>query len=401
MARVARGVLAVVLLEGLLAMQPARAQAPAPQPAAAPSAPAVGRDFAEFVRDIPDPLPSSAPSAERGWEPELLRYLPQPPDQPRSLFQPPAPAGPPPPNLERYFELDPILDPPQWGQQPGWFSDVRLDVIHPHIFWGQMKHSVVTSMGRRVLVAPGAADQSWTVAPRLEIGYRLPSGFGGFSFSDRFFSTSGTGPFIGPAGSLTRTTRLGVNYSDWDYTSREYTPWTTPQASWTIQWRAGIRLAETWIDSRVDQPFAQAAASNGVFIAGNSNYTVGAGPHFGVEVDRKFTPWGLSFVNKLDIANTFTRERQLFAAATTALTPAGAPVRGTFTQNFWQQVPILNYQVGLGWQPPSYPNFKVFTGYVYEFWWQVASNSNLTPSMGGTRGSFNNQGVVFQIGLNW
>ena len=60
-------------------------------------------------------------------------------------------------------------------------------------------------------------------------------------------------------------------------------------------------------------------------MAGNSNYTVGTGPHFGVELDRKITKWGLSFVNKLDIANTFTRERQLFAAATTTLTPAGRP----------------------------------------------------------------------------
>ena len=74
-----------------------------------------------------------------------------------------------------------------------------------------------------MIVAPGAAKQAWTVAPRIEIGYRLPSGFGGFAFSDRFFNTSGTGPFVGPAGTTTRSTQLGVNYSDWDYISREYT----------------------------------------------------------------------------------------------------------------------------------------------------------------------------------
>ena len=129
---------------------------------------------------------------------------------------------------------------------------------------------------------------------------------------------------------------------------------------------------------------------------------MGTGPHFGVELDRKFPQWGLSFVTKLDIANTFTRERQLFSAATTTLTSAGVPERGVFTQNFWQQVPILNYQVGLGWQPPRYPNVKVFVGYVYEFWWQVASNSNITTlNDGGTRGSFDNQGVVFQAGVRW
>jgi hypothetical protein len=304
--------------------------------------------------------------------------------------------------LERpYFQFDPILDPPQWGQQPGWFTDVRLDVIHPHLFFSQMRHQVVTSAKQRVLVSPGAAQQPWTVAPRLEIGYRLPSGFGAFAFSDRFFSTTGTGPFVGRAGSTTRTSHLGVNYSDWDYTSREYTPWATPRANWTMEWRGGIRLAETWVVNRVDKPFAQAAGTNGVFAASDSNYTVGAGPHFGVELDRKVPQSGLSFVMKLDIANTFTRVRQRYSATTTTLTPAGVPAHGHYTENFWQQVPILNYQVGLGWQPPPYPNVKFFVGYVYEFWWQVASNSNVSIFNQGPRGAFDNQGVVFQAGVNW
>jgi hypothetical protein len=397
-----RLLLTAAFLGGVLAMPASRAQTSAPSPAAArllpPSSPEIAA-LVDDVQDLPAALPGAAgPPALSSWEPQFLKSLPQPPDQPRSLFAPASPQGPPPPDLERpYFQPDPILDPIQFGQRPGWFYDVQLGVIHPQIFWGQMRHSVVTPTGRRVLVAPGAAQQPWTAAPRLEIGYRLPSGFGGFSFSDRFFSTSGSGPFVGPAGSTSRTTRLGVNYSDWDYTSREYTPW----PNWQMEWRAGIRLAESWIDSRVDQSFAQAAAGQGVFIAGNSNYTVGTGPHFGVQLDRIFPASGLQFVAMLDIANTFTRVRQLFSASTTTLSPAGQPMRGEFTQNFWQQVPILNYQVGLGWQPPQYPNFKLFVGYVYEFWWQVASNSNITVNNGGTRGFFDNQGVVLQAGVNW
>jgi hypothetical protein len=347
------------------------------------------------LQDLPAPLPGvAAPVPETGWEPEFLKTLPQPPDQPRSLFQPALPVDTPARDLERYFELDPILDPPQWGQHPGWFSDVRLDVIHPQLFFGQMRHNVVVpSLSRPAHVAPGAAEQSWTVAPRLEIGYRLPSGFGGLSFSDRFFTTSGTGPFIGPAGMTARSTRIGVNYSDWDYTSREYTSW----SNWGMQWRAGIRLAETWIDSQALEPFERAAAGNGVVAQQFSNYTVGAGPHFGLELDRKFPESGLAFVMKLDIANTFTRVRQLFSASTATSIPAGMAERGVFTQNFWQQVPILNYQVGLGWQPPRYPSVKFFVGYVYEFWWQVATNSNAEAP----RGFFDNQGVVFQAGVNW
>jgi len=399
MARTARLFLTVALLEGVLALPAARAQDPAPLPAAATPASAARVGVGELVDDLqtlPDPLPNAAAPAN-DWEPALLKSLPQPPDQPRSLFQP-APTLGPPPNLERpYFQFDPILDPPQWGQQPGWFTDVRLDVIHPQLFFGQMRQAVATPV-RPVVVAPGAAQQSWTVAPRIEVGYRLPSGFGGFAFSDRFFSSSGTGPFIGPAGSTTRTTKLGVNYSDWDYFSREYTPW----ANWDMDWRFGVRLAETWSTSRVDLPFATAAATNGVFVNGLSNYTVGAGPHFGLALIRRFPQSGLSFVAKADLANTFTRERQSFYAATTTLSAAGVPLRGGYNQNFWQQVPILNYQVGLGWQPPSHPNFKIFVGYIYEFWWQISSNSNINVGHnGGSRADFDNQGVVFQAGLNW
>jgi hypothetical protein len=391
MARTARLLLTVGLLGGMLASPAARAQAPAQPPAAAIPAPATRPDIAQLLDDpqgLPAPLPDrAAPAPEGAWEPEFLKSMPRPPDQPRSLFQPAPAPGPPPPDFERYFELDPLLDPSQWGKL-GWFADVQIQAIHPSLFFGQFRHSVVTPLGQRVIVAPGAAKQDWTVAPRLEIGYRLPSGFGGFSFSDRWFTTSGTGPFIGPAGSTTRTTHFGVNYSDWDYFSREYTPW----ANWGMAWRFGVRLAETWTNTHVDLPSAR--ASGGVFEEQASNYTVGAGPHFGLMLDRKFADSGFSFIAKLDIANTFTRQRSLFSA--TSLTPGGAPARGAFTQNYWQQVPILNYQIGLGWQPPRNPNISVYMGYLYEFWWQVGTNSNLTPFNGGTRAAFDNQGIVFQ-----
>jgi hypothetical protein len=255
-----------------------------------------------------------------------------------------------------------------------------------------------------VIIAPGAGQLPWTAAPRLEIGYRLPSGFGAFAFSDRFFMTEGIGPFNGPAGSTSRTTRLGVNYSDWDYINREFTPWDHPRTNWSLQWRAGIRLAETWTAVRVDQSFAEAAARDRAFIQGDSNYTVGAGPHFGLEIDRKDLPTGFSFYFRADIADTFTRVRQLFQATTTTFVAPDVLQRGVYTQNFWNQIPILNYQVGVGWQPPQNPNISLSVGYVYEFWWQFASNMNfLNPysTQGATRGSMSNQGLVFRAQLKW
>ncbi len=207
---------------------------------------------------------------------------------------------------------------------------------------------MTTSNGRTVNTILGSARLNWTVAPRLELGYRLPSGFGEFSVSDRGFYTDGTGPFNGPAGNFTRTSHLGVNYTDADYASREYTQW----PNWTLKWRAGVRTAFTWFDTTVSQPFNVAAAGNGVFAARTVNYTTGAGPHFGVALDHNFAQPGLSFLTNLDIADTFTCIRHRFSTATTTLTPAGRPAKGEFQESFfWNEVPILNFKAGLGYYP--------------------------------------------------
>ncbi len=426
MARTARLLLTVAVLGGVLALPAVRAQAPVPPPAPAsapappPAAgtqatvpPAAGtqattpetrHDFAEMVGELPAPLPASDAPALEGWEPEFLKTLPQPPDQPRSLSQPAPAPGPPPPDLERYFQVDPLLDPPQWRQKPGWFTDFRFDIIRPRLVFGQTKSSLTTKTGQFVDVAPGAAQLNWTVAPRIEIGYRLPSGFGAFAFSDRFFSTGGSGPFSGPVGLTNRTSKLTTNYADWDYISHEFTPWVTPNSVWTLEWRAGVRLANSWADVLVDKPFASAAA-NGVFIQGVNNYTIGAGPHFGAQVERLDPKTGIFFLGRLDIADTFSRIRQMFAASTTTLMPNGLPVRGAFGTNFWNQIAILNYQVGVGWKPPQYPNVNFFAGYVYEYWFQASSdmtqvNPAVTPQ-GASRGAYENQGITLQMGVNY
>src|SRR5271166_3746979 len=144
MAHTARLLLTVAFLGGILALPETHAQAPAPRTASEAPAPATRPDVAELVGDLPAPLPGSeALTPDTAWEPEFLRSLPRPPDQPRSLLQPAPPVGPP-PNLERYFILDPVLDPPQWPKT-GWFTDVQIDIIHPHVFGNQWKATAVTS----------------------------------------------------------------------------------------------------------------------------------------------------------------------------------------------------------------------------------------------------------------
>lgn len=215
----------------------------------------------------------------------------------------------------------------------------------------------------------------------------------------------GAGPFSGPAGLTNRTSRLTANYADWDYISNEFTPWVTPNSNWTLEWRAGIRLANSWTDNIVDKPFGQAAGSNKVFIQGDNNFLIGAGPHFGVRVERLDPKTGVFFVGKLDIADEFSRVRQMYAFSSTDLNPNGTPVRGAIGYTFWNQTPILNWQVGMGWKPPQYPNIKMYVGYVYEYWFQMASNMTQTDPFvtlsGASRGAMNNQGIVLQVGVNY
>ena len=164
-----------------------------------------------------------------------------------------------------------------------------------------------------------------------------------------------------------------MNYTDFDYASREYTPW----ANWGMKWHAGLRGAYTDTDTRFNEPFAQAAAGKGVFAAQQHSSTVGFGPHFGFELDRRFAQTGFSFVMKIDNAYVFSRINQTYSAATTTLTPAGRPETGVLTfKGRHDEISVLNVQVGLGWQHPRYPNARLFLGYLYEAWWDTQRNQS-------------------------
>jgi hypothetical protein len=354
--------------------------------------------FGETLDQLPGAVPASeVPARYQGWEPDMLRTLPKPPEQPRSLFQPASAPLPTPQDLERpYFQPDPLLDPPQWGW-PGWFGDVQFGAVHPHVF-SQMNGIVTTGLGRQVNVALGNARMNWAFAPRFEVGYRLPSGFGGFAVSERFFDSFGSDTIQGPNGPAARTSRLSTSYTDFDYFSREYTPF----ANWGMTWRLGMRVAYSDIRTRASEPFAEASAGNGILAAKETNTTEGIGPHTNVALDRRLGDSGFSFITKADFAYAFGRIHDRFEVATTSVNAAGHHDRGLLKTSFFQSSPILNVQFGLGWQPPSNPNLSFFLGYVNETWFKIEDNANtISTDHTGTRGYFTNQGIIFQAGLNY
>jgi hypothetical protein len=343
------------------------------------------------AQELPVPDEVAVPPAESDVAPEFLKTLPHPLDQPRSLLQPASSFVSAPPDFEQpYFELDPLLDPPQWPGV-GWFWDVQVAGVGPHI-QNQMIQTVGTTLGTSILVAPGNAPVSWTVAPRIELGYRLPSGFGEFSISDTGFTTNGADTVILPDGPAMRTSALQINYTDLDYLSREFTPWT----NWGMKWRAGVRISESFTTTAVSQPFAQAAAGSGVLFSQASNATFGAGPHFAVELERCLSRSGFSLVGKVDVSDNYSIIRQRFAAVTTTFVSPGVADSGVQIDRFENQIVTLTGQIGLAWQPPRLPGTQFFVGYINQTWWNVMANENLL-----SQGQFSYQGVFLRAAWNY
>jgi hypothetical protein len=398
----AREMLSMALLGAVLAFSAvARAQAP-PLDSSGP------RSMMRFAstqsdtqnaseEEIPVPSASMVAAVEGDEEDDFRASLPRPPIQPQSLFDPAPPVAPA-MDLERpFFRRDRILDPPQW-QQPGWFANVDVAVIKPHVT-NEMLELVTTGSGKQFVVQPGSAHLNWTAAPRLEVGYRLPSGLGEISLSDRYFQTQGTGLVVGPDGLATRTTRFLVNFSDLDYASREYTPF----ANWSLRLRGGLRAAQTNFSSQIDQPFLQAAAGSTLLSQGASNRTTAFGFHFGVESQRRLARTRLSLVNSIDIANLFTREKQTFFVTTTVPGAGGGFDSGTVVDTALQSVPVLTIQVGFNYRPARLPNSSLYLGYYGQFWYQFATNSNFRVGPFGQSlpSEFDNEGIRLQFSRNY
>jgi hypothetical protein len=354
-----------------------------PAPAAlaqAPQSPAADKD--------PAPAPAAPPAVVS--TPDLLRNLPRLPETPTSLYAPPepphGPMAPPPP----YFEMDPLLDPPPLPL-PGPFAAVEVGVLVPHVKNGLID---TVSVGDRNpdLVALPSAPLDWTGAPRFEVGWRLPSGFGEFVLGYRFFNSDGRGVIAGPDGPAGLRSRVALNVADLTYASREISLW----PNWDMKWMFGLRYASVYFDSQAAQPFDQADAGTGILTQRVTNRYVGFGPHAGLELARRWPGTGLELAARVDLTTLLGRIRQGFFETTTDLGPTGEPLGGQDHQSGSQSVPVVNVRAGLTWQPPDRCFLRLFLGYEYEYWWNVGRNSNT-----GSRGEMSDQGVLLRAEVDF
>jgi hypothetical protein len=331
---------------------------------------------------------STTPNFETGW--------PRPPEEPPSLFR--KAAVPTPyacaPIPGRYFELDPQLDPPGWPQ-PGFVADLEIQAVGPHIFHSLSNGTAVGPNPPGSLTVP-ITPLDWTVSPRIEFGYRLPSGFGSFMLSYQYIGTTGTGstPY-GPDGPAGMSGRLNFNLSDLDYVSREFTPW----EHWGMQWRFGFRQVYMFYDTQLTTPYAAAAAGSGVLLQSGTNGYNGWGGHVGFELNREFNHQlpGLSLVAKIDFGDTLGSIRQQVSQTTTA----GAYYLGEIRNG--QEVPSLSGQLGLSYRQPG-GRWEAYLGGYYQYWWNVGALPNFALSAAGTpmsNGELSLVGATIRLSFNY
>jgi hypothetical protein len=291
-----------------------------------------------------------------------------------------------------YFERDPLLDPP-WLPQPGWFADVEIEIVAPHVK-NRLTDLVQigTGMPDTVHVPPATLD--WTVSPRFEAGYRLPSGFGEFSVAYRFLTSEGTGTIFGPDAPTAVRSRLDINIVDMDYASREFSTLQWPYCA--MKWRFGVRWADAFFDARAVQPFAAAATDTGIVESYASNNFWGVGPHTGLELARRWDGSGLALVGRVDGATLLGRIRQNFSQVSTKLGPNGQLLAGSTRQSVSQDVPMITAFLGLRWQSPRYPSIGISAGYEYEYWWNVGRKSSTL-----SRGELSDQGILLRAEYNY
>jgi hypothetical protein len=340
---------------------------------------AVSQGYAQTSDSPATAGPTSTP------DPEFLKTFPRPPAQPASLLAPAPPLGPPPPDLERpYFQPDPLLDPPALGPI-GWFADVDIGILKPHLV-NQQTLPITFPDGTSFQVGVNPSHLNWTVSPRFELGYRLPSGFGGIAVSYRNLTSQGSEGVIGADGPATLSSRLNANVIDLDWVSHEYVPWTICE----MRIRFGLRYLNVYYDSQANEPFDEAAAGSTIFNQRTTDSTWVLGPHAGVDLRRRLSFWGLAILGFVDFSEGWGRVRQnYFASSTTSA--SGSPQAGQESISTSVAVPVLTARLGLNWQPPSYPNIHLFAGYQLDYWWNIGRMGNFT-----TFGYFFDSGILLR-----
>ena len=228
---------------------------------------------------------------------------------------------------------------------------------------------------------PGAG-LDWTVAPRLEVGYRMPRGFGEWLITYRFIATSGSADLIGEQGIGHLASRFDANTMDFVYANRDY----PLGPGWEMRWKVGVELASFYYDTHLNL-----ATASGALDQGASNRFVGAGPYAGLELSRELPFPGLSLYGQVEGASIWNRNRQTFGETVTPVGGGVSPLTGAAQDTRSQGVAVVRAQAGLSWSPSPSQATRIFLGYSWEAWFQV-----LRDDTTGSFGDFYANGIFLR-----
>jgi hypothetical protein len=286
--------------------------------------------------------------------------------------------APPPPLYQR---ADP--GPNGWVDCPsgeqGLFFNTELEFLKPAVK-NRLNGTITHPDGSTNNVQVPQANLDWTVAPRFELGYRFPDGFGDFSASYRFLTSEGNGVEASPVGALDLRSRLDINQVDLDYASARF----SPGPFWDLKWRVGARLADVYFDSR---------RSFDVFYQQASNNFFGAGPHFALEAERRIglLP-GFAAFGSIDGGVLIGQVRQHFQEG--GMQNDGTPFSFDDREQRTQSVPMVTLRAGFSYTPPRLEYLHLSTGYEFERWWNLAR-------LGASSGDVTDQGIFLRAEFDY
>jgi hypothetical protein len=182
---------------------------------------------------------------------------------------------------------------------------------------------------------------------------------------------------------------------DFDHNTTKLSLW----PKWDMRWTLGGRILTMFYDSRVKEPFAQAAAGSGIFQARQFNNLTGGGPHVVLQVARSLGDSGWALVVRADFSAVFEVSHMGYSTESTTLGPGGQPLTGE-TRRFGRQgAPILNLQACMRWQPSRTSATRFFLGYQFERFW--ALNGEAGTSGPPSTGQLWDRGVVLQATVRY
>jgi hypothetical protein len=267
---------------------------------------------------------------------------------------------------------------------PGWFSNLELNLLGPHI--SNRLASPVVVDGFVDIVALPSASLDWVGSPRIEVGYRMAQGLGEFLVGYQSLVSSGKAlavDFEGPGNPGFLRSRLNMNVVDFLYGTREY----SLAPGWDLDWRVGARLATIYFDSQAAGFFLQQRES--------SNF-IGAGPIASVEVARHFLDCpAVAVFGRLQGALLVGNVHQSFGESVDLTPVGGSLVGGATDHDSTQVVPVLELQLGMSYTPPWDGRWARFAfGYEFQQYWNIGQAA-------GSHADLQTNGVFFRAELGF